>query len=211
VTSGPTREPIDPVRFLGNRSSGKQGHAIAAALAGAGAEVVLVTGPSELPDPPGAVVRRVETAREMLEACRSALPVDVAVCAAAVADWRPADTVPAKIKKRGGEPPALRLVENPDILATLAAGDPRPTLVVGFAAETEQVVANAVAKRERKGCDWLVANDVSAGSGTFGGDQNAVHLVTDAGVESWPTMPKAEVAERLVVRIVDRLGRAERP
>jgi phosphopantothenoylcysteine decarboxylase/phosphopantothenate--cysteine ligase len=204
VTSGPTLEPIDPVRFLGNRSSGRQGHAIAAALAAAGADTVLVSGPTALADPVGVEVRRVETAVEMLEASREALPSDVVVCVAAVADWRPAEAGQHKIKKDGGAPPTIRLVENPDVVATLAAaGEGRPALVVGFAAETEDVVANATTKRERKGCDWIVANDVSSTAGTIGGDRNAVHLVTSSGVEEWPTMDKTEVAERLVARIAD--------
>jgi phosphopantothenoylcysteine decarboxylase/phosphopantothenate--cysteine ligase len=204
VTSGPTHEPIDPVRFIGNRSSGKQGHAIAAALAAAGAHTVLVSGPTALPDPPGVEVRRVETAAEMLAACRDALPVDTLVCAAAVSDWRPAEEQERKIKKSGGKPPDLELVENPDILATLAApGRLRPRLVVGFAAETGDVETNAVAKRLHKGCDWIVANDVSPDTGTFGGDRNTVLLVTETGVESWPTMGKTEVARRLVDRIVE--------
>ena len=204
VTSGPTREAIDPVRFLGNRSSGRQGHAIAAALAAAGADTVLVSGPTALADPVGVEVRRVETAVEMLEASREALPADVVVCVAAVADWRPAEAGQHKIKKDGGAPPTIRLVENPDVVATLAAaGEGRPALVVGFAAETEDVVANAITKRERKGCDWIVANDVSSAAGTLGGDRNAVHLVRAGGVEEWPTMDKTEVAERLVARIAD--------
>jgi len=204
VTSGPTHEPIDPVRFIGNRSSGKQGHAIAAALAAAGAQTVLVSGPTALPDPPGVEVRRVETAEQMLAECREALPVETLVCAAAVSDWRPAEQLDHKIKKNDVEPPELGLVENPDILATLAApGRLRPQLVVGFAAETNDVETNAVAKRLRKGCDWMVANDVSPATGTFGGDRNTVLLVTEAGVESWPTMGKAEVARRLVDRIVE--------
>ncbi len=207
VTSGPTFEPIDPVRFLGNRSSGKQGHAIAAALAARGAAVTLVTGPVALADPPGLRVVHVETAAEMLAACQAALPADVAVCAAAVADWRVAAPAGAKHKKAADRPPpALDLVANPDILATLAAPGPaRPTLVVGFAAETESVVDNAVAKRRRKGCDWILANDVSAAAGTFGGDDNTVHLVTATGVEAWPRAGKAAVAARLAERIADAL------
>jgi phosphopantothenoylcysteine decarboxylase/phosphopantothenate--cysteine ligase len=210
VTSGPTHEPIDPVRYIANRSSGKQGHAIAAALARLGAEVVLVSGPTREPDPAGVTVVRVTTAREMLAACDAALPADLAVCAAAVADWRVADEAPQKLKKeqssggKGGNPPVLRLVENPDILATLSAATAgrRPRLVVGFAAETENVVPNAQAKRLRKGCDWIVANDVAPATGTFGGDANTVHLVTgDGGVEDWPTLSKAEVADRLAARI----------
>jgi len=208
VTSGPTHEPIDPVRYIANRSSGKQGHAIAAALARLGAEVVLVSGPTREPDPAGGgvTVVRITTAREMLAACEAALPADIAVCAAAVADWRVADEAPQKLKKEkgGGGPPMLRLVENPDILATLstATGKRRPPLVVGFAAETENVVPNAQAKRLRKGCDWIVANDVAPATGTFGGDANTVHLVTgDGAVEDWPTLSKAEVADRLAARI----------
>lgn len=207
VTSGPTREPIDPVRFLGNRSSGRQGHAIAAALAAAGAETLLISGPTPLADPVGVEVRRVETALEMLDACREALPADIVVCVAAVADWRPEEAGSSKIKKAGGAPPSIRLVENPDIVATIASSDERrPKLVVGFAAETEEVVANAIAKRERKGCDWIVANDVSPTTGILGGDRNTVHLVTSGGVEEWPTMDKTEVAERLVARIADHFG-----
>jgi phosphopantothenoylcysteine decarboxylase/phosphopantothenate--cysteine ligase len=204
VTSGPTFEPIDPVRFLGNRSSGKQGHAIAAALAAEGAETLLVSGPTAVPDPAGVTVHRVETAREMLAACDEALPVDVALCAAAVADWRVADESAEKIKKTGGGAPSIRLIENPDILAALcAAAEKRPALVVGFAAETADLTTNAMNKRERKGCDWIVANDVSDGTGTFGGDRNTVHLITPAGAESWPTMAKEEVAARLVERIAE--------
>ncbi|MEX2630819.1 MAG: phosphopantothenoylcysteine decarboxylase, partial [Tistlia sp.] len=208
VTSGPTREPIDPVRYLSNHSSGKQGHAIAAALAALGAETVLVSGPVALADPPGVSVVRVETAEQMLAACRSALPVEVAVCAAAVADWRVAGIAGQKMKKDGGGPPQLALAENPDILATLARPGPeRPRLVVGFAAETERVVEQAVAKRARKGCDWMLANDVSAATGTFGGDRNRIHLI-DGGeaVETWPLLGKAEVADRLARRIAGALG-----
>jgi phosphopantothenoylcysteine decarboxylase/phosphopantothenate--cysteine ligase len=201
VTSGPTHEAIDPVRYIANRSSGKQGHAIAAALAALGAETVLVAGPTIEPDPAGVSVVRVTSAREMLTACEKALPVDVAVCAAAVADWR-AEAVPQKLKKKNGAPPALKLVENPDILATLSKpGNNRPRLVVGFAAETENVVANARAKRQRKGCDWILANDVSPATGTFGGEHNTIHLVDAAGVEDWPALSKREVAERLAGRI----------
>jgi len=206
VTSGPTLEAIDPVRFIGNRSSGRQGHAIAAALAGLGARVTLVSGPVSIPDPPGARVVRVESAREMLAACEAALPADVAVCAAAVADWRPAAAAESKIKKAaGGSPSAILLTENPDILAVLAAEGPkRPRLVVGFAAETEDVLANAQAKRARKGCDWILANDVSAG--VFGAEDNAVTLVTEAGAEPWPRMAKEEVARRLAGRIAEALA-----
>ena len=202
VTSGPTHEAIDPVRYIANRSSGKQGHAIATALAELGAATTLVSGPTRLADPPGVRMVHIESAEEMLAACKAALPVDVAVCAAAVADWRVASAASGKIKKTGGKPPALALAENPDILASLsAAGNARPRLVVGFAAETENVVANAVAKRQRKACDWIVANDVSPASGTFGGDRNTVHLVTADGVEDWPTLGKDEVAQRLAGRI----------
>ena len=207
VTSGPTREPIDPVRFIANHSSGKQGHAIAAALAALGSRVTLVSGPVALGDPAGVEVVKVETARDMLAACDSALPADVAVCVAAVADWRVAECGGAKLERRAGAPPVLALAENPDILATLAAsGERRPDLVVGFAAETGDVVARALRKRERKGCDWIVANDVSAGSATFGGDDNTVHLITPAGVEDWPRMDKRRVAERLARRVASQLA-----
>ncbi len=207
VTSGPTWEAIDPVRYIANRSSGKQGHAIAAALARLGAETVLVSGPTHEPDPCGVTIVRVESAREMHAACFAALPADVAVCAAAVADWRVAAEAGQKLKKDAGGPPTLTLTENPDILASLAgAGNRRPRLVIGFAAETEDVVAHAVAKRARKGCDWILANDVSPGTGTFGGDENRIHLVTAEGVEDWPTLSKQAVAERLAQRIADTLG-----
>jgi phosphopantothenoylcysteine decarboxylase/phosphopantothenate--cysteine ligase len=208
VTSGPTREAIDPVRFIANHSSGRQGHAIAAALAAAGAEVTLVTGPVELPDPPGVRAVHVGSALAMAAACEAALPVDVAVCAAAVADWRPAAVADGKIKKEtGAGPPVLRLIENPDILRGLATHPRhRPALVVGFAAETGEVVTRAEAKLARKGCDWLVANDVSPGTGTFGGPDNTVVLVTRSGApEPWPRLDKAEVARRLVARITDVL------
>ena len=188
VTSGPTHEPIDPVRYIANRSSGRQGHAIAAALAGLGAHVTLVSGPVVVPDPPGVELHHVETAAEMLRACQDALPAEVAVFAAAVADWRVANATGRKIKKaEGGGAPALDLVANPDILATVAAPGPsRPRLVIGFAAETNDVAENAVAKRQRKGCDWIVANDVSPATGIMGGAENAVQLVTADGIESWP-------------------------
>jgi phosphopantothenoylcysteine decarboxylase/phosphopantothenate--cysteine ligase len=205
VTSGPTFEAIDPVRFIGNRSSGKQGHAIAAALAELGAQTVLVSGPTALPDPPGVAVAHIESAREMLAACEQALPVDVAVCAAAVGDWRPARRAGSKIKKNGS-PPALTLAENPDILATLSKpGNRRPRIVVGFAAETEQVVVNAAAKRLRKGCDWMLANDVGPSSGTFGGDSNVIHFISEAGTETWPRLAKGQVAARLAQRIAQAL------
>lgn len=207
VTSGPTHERVDPVRFIANRSSGKQGHAVAGALARAGAEVTLVSGPVTLPDPPGVKVVRVETAVEMLAACREALPVDVAVCVAAVADWRVSAEATAKLSKSAGRPPVLELVENPDILATLAEPGPmRPALVVGFAAETDDLEARARAKLARKGCDVIVANDVSVGTGTLGGDRNTVLVVSSAGVEAWPTLDKVEVAERLTRRIAAALG-----
>src|SRR5437588_517543 len=207
VTSGPTREPIDPVRYLSNHSSGKQGHAIAAALAGLGAETVLVSGPTQEPTPPGVRLVAVETAAEMLAACEAALPVDVAVMAAAVSDWRVANAAAQKLKKNGKGAPSLRLVENPDILATIAhRHNDRPALVVGFAAETEKIVANARAKRTKKGCDWILANDVSPGTGTFGGDRNTIHLVDGEGVEDWPLMTKREVAARLAERIAATLS-----
>jgi phosphopantothenoylcysteine decarboxylase/phosphopantothenate--cysteine ligase len=206
VTSGPTHEPIDPVRYIANRSSGRQGHAIAAALASRGAATTLVSGPTNLPDPPGVTVVHVETARDMLAACEAALPADVAVCAAAVADWRVARMADEKRKKNGAGPPALEMTENPDILATLAAAtNARPGLVIGFAAETEQVVVHASAKRERKGCDWILANDVSPQTGTFGGADNTIHLVSAEGVEDWPRMSKADVANRLAERIAQTL------
>lgn len=206
VTSGPTHEAIDPVRFLGNRSSGRQGHAIAAALAALGAEVHLVSGPTAEPDPAGVKTTRVESAREMLEACLTALPVEVAVCAAAVADWRPAEPAPTKMKKTGATPPKLALVANPDILKTLAqSGNRRPRLLIGFAAETQDLIRNATEKRKKKGCDWILANDVSPGTGTFGGAENRVHLVTEAGVEDWAPASKRAIADRLAQRIADHL------
>jgi phosphopantothenoylcysteine decarboxylase/phosphopantothenate--cysteine ligase len=204
VTAGPTVEAIDPVRMLTNRSSGKQGYAIASALAALGAEVTLVSGPTALPAPAG--VRRVdvESARDMLAACEAALPADIAVCVAAVADWRPADTDAQKIKKDGASPAPIALVENPDILATLSAHAKRPKLVVGFAAETNDVEAHAKAKLAKKGCDWIVANDVSV-AGTMGGDDNAVALVTVGGIERWERMSKGAVARRLAERIASEL------
>ena len=210
VTAGPTHEPIDPVRYLGNRSSGKQGHAIARAAAAAGADVILVSGPVNLPDPAGVKTVKVTTAREMLAAVEAALPADVAVFAAAVADWRAAEETRSKIKKGNGSP-KLSLVENPDILATVAARkSKRPKLVVGFAAETDNVVAYAKDKRARKGSDWIVANDVSPQTGIMGGDHNKVHLVTAAGVESWPDQSKDEVARALVARIAAALDKGPR-
>jgi phosphopantothenoylcysteine decarboxylase/phosphopantothenate--cysteine ligase len=204
VTAGPTREPVDPVRFLANHSSGRQGYAIAGALAAAGAETVLVSGPVSLTPPPGVTLKRVTTAHEMLVACEAALPADVLVMAAAVADWRPETPTNSKIKKSTDRVvPLIKLVENPDILAALAAHAARPRLVIGFAAETDDVVANAVAKRARKGADWIIANDVSGD--VMGGERNRVHLVSDAGVEDWPDMTKAEVGARLAARIAEKL------
>lgn len=208
VTSGPTHEPIDPVRYLANRSSGKQGHAIAAAAAAAGAEVTLVSGPVSIADPAGVHVIHVETAREMLAAVEECLPTDIAVCAAAVADWRPDSEGAQKMKKDGDKAaPGLTLVENPDILLTLARHHTlRPTLVIGFAAETETVIDHAKAKLARKGCDLIVANDVSHETGIMGGDRNRVHLVSNQGVESWDDMDKRQVAARLVSRISELLS-----
>jgi phosphopantothenoylcysteine decarboxylase / phosphopantothenate---cysteine ligase len=202
VTSGPTHEPIDPVRYIANRSSGKQGHAIARAAADAGAEVTLVSGPVNVPDPAGVRVVHAESARDMLAAVEAALPADIAIFAAAVADWRVAQASGQKLKKGAGGVPKLALTENPDILSTVAhlkAG--RPPLVIGFAAETEHVVEHAKAKLKRKGCDWILANDVSAESGVMGGDVNRIHLVTARGVEEWPMQSKDEVARMLVARI----------
>ncbi len=201
VTSGPTHEPIDPVRYLANRSSGKQGHAIAAALAALGARVTLISGPVSLPDPFGMVVVKVETGREMHAAVRNALPADIAVCAAAVADWHVAPAA-QKLKKHGSAtPPTLALSENPDILAEISKpGTRRPALVIGFAAETENLAAHATDKRARKHCDWIVANDVS-GTGIMGGDENEVLLITGAGTESWPRMGKTRLAQKLADKI----------
>ena len=206
VTSGPTQEAIDPVRYIANRSSGRQGHAIAAALAALGARVTLVSGPVAVPDPPGVTVMRIESARQMLAAVEAALPADGAIFAAAVADFRPDSAPTQKIKKEpGAPPPEIRLALNPDILATIAGhATQRPRLVVGFAAETEKVVENAQAKRARKGCDWIVANDVSGD--VMGGVENAVHLVTEQGVEDWPRMPKEDVARRLAARVAEALS-----
>ncbi len=211
VTSGPTHEPIDPVRYIANRSSGQQGHAIAAALRDLGARVTLVSGPVTVPDPPGMTVRKIESAREMLDACQAALPADIGVFAAAVADWRVDHAASGKIKKlTGAEPPALKLVPNPDILASIAAPGPaRPRLVIGFAAETDDLMRNAQAKLGRKNADWIVANDVSPATGIMGGTENAVHLVSLAGIEEWPRLSKQEVARRLALRIADALGAAK--
>jgi phosphopantothenoylcysteine decarboxylase / phosphopantothenate---cysteine ligase len=207
VTSGPTHEPIDPVRYIANRSSGKQGHAIAAAAAAAGAEVMLVSGPVNLPDPPGVTVLHVESARDMLHAVENALPADVAIFAAAVADWRIANAGEQKIKKKAGAAtPKLALVENPDILSTIAhRKSQRPQLVIGFAAETENVAANAKAKLARKGCDWILANDVSPATGIMGGDRNTIELVTAQGIEPWPPQSKEDVAAMLIARIAQEL------
>jgi len=208
VTSGPTREALDPVRYISNHSSGKQGHAIASALAALGADVTLVSGPVSIADPPGLATVHVDSADQMLAACLAAGRIDIAVCAAAVADWKAARPSGSKIKKKAGAaPPSLELVPNPDILATLSKPGPqRPALVVGFAAETENLVANAIDKRQRKGCDWIVANDVSPTVGTFGGERNTVHLISAAGVEDWPTLAKGEVAMRLAGGIALHFG-----
>jgi phosphopantothenoylcysteine decarboxylase/phosphopantothenate--cysteine ligase len=207
VTSGPTHEPIDPVRYIANRSSGAQGAALGRALADLGAEVVFVTGPADVPPPAGVEVVRVETAAEMREAVHAALPVEAAVFAAAVADWRVAEASGSKIKKRMGDSPILQMAENPDILAEIAGlGADRPGLVVGFAAETDDVEAHATAKRVRKGCDWIVANDVSAGTGIMGGTENEVLFITEGGTERWPRMAKDAVARRLAGRIAEALS-----
>jgi phosphopantothenoylcysteine decarboxylase / phosphopantothenate---cysteine ligase len=207
VTSGPTHEPIDPVRYIANRSSGKQGHAIAAAAAAAGAQVTLVSGPVNVADPPGVATIQVESARDMLAAVERALPVDVAIFAAAVADWRIANASAQKIKKVSGKSvPALTFAENPDILSTVAhLKAKRPQLVIGFAAETENVAANAKAKLMSKGCDWILANAVSPRTGIMGGDSNTIELVTAKGVEAWPPQSKDDVAAMLVARIADAL------
>ena len=207
VTSGPTHEPIDPVRYIANRSSGAQGAAIAAALRDLGARVSFVTGPATVPAPSGVQVIAVETARQMRDAVQNALPADAAVMAAAVADWHVVGASDRKIKKDGsGQPPALQMAENPDILAWISRADDRPGLVVGFAAETDDVIANATAKRLRKGCDWIMANDVSPATGIMGGTENAVTLITDKGAEEWPRMGKDDVAARLAARIADHLN-----
>ena len=208
VTSGPTHEPIDPVRYIANRSSGKQGHAIAAAAAAAGAGVTLISGPVQVADPHGVKIVKVESAREMLDAVERALPADVAIFAAAVADWRVANTAQQKLKKQPGKStPELPLVENPDILATIAKRkSQRPKLVIGFAAETEHIAANAKAKLAKKGCDWIIANDVSPQSGVMGGDRNMITLVQASGMETWPPQSKEEVASRLVAHISQALG-----
>ena len=210
ITSGPTHEPIDPVRYIANRSSGKQGHAVAAALAGLGAETRLVSGPTEQPDPAGVETVHVESAVEMLAACRAGLPADILVCAAAVADWRVVGVAEQKLKKPAdGTPPMLEFAENPDILATLSQLEHgRPRLVVGFAAETEKLIENAMAKRRRKGCDWIVANSVAPGASAFQSDSNVVHLMVGDTVEDWPEMSKSEVADRLADRIAEHFREA---
>lgn len=206
ITSGPTHEPLDPVRYIANRSSGKQGQALARAALALGARVTLVSGPVAQPDPAGVDLIKVETAHEMLDAALDALPSDIAVCAAAVADWRAATEAARKLKKEGGGDVSLTLAQNPDILATLAKPQAaRPGLVIGFAAETENLIGNAHAKRRAKGADWIVANDVSAGTGIMGGDRTQVHLVTGAGVEDWPPMSKDEMAMRLLTRAAEAL------
>ena len=208
VTAGPTHEPIDPVRYIANRSSGKQGFAIAAALAAKGAQVTLIAGPVTLDTPPGVTRIDVETAREMAAAVDAALPADAAIMVAAVADWR-VESAAQKIKKDGsGVMPTLTLIENPDILSKLSRSPKRPKLLIGFAAETENVIENAKAKLARKGCDWIIANDVSGpiGKGVMGGAANTVHVVTADGVESWETMAKGEVAERLAARVLGTLN-----
>jgi phosphopantothenoylcysteine decarboxylase/phosphopantothenate--cysteine ligase len=210
ITAGPTHEPIDPVRYIANRSSGKQGFAIAAAAQAAGADVTLISGPVDLDDPVGVTVKHVESAREMLHRVETALPVDIAIFAAAVADWRVANEGEQKLKKTAAGMPPLQLVENPDILATISKlSDKRPELVIGFAAETENLIDNAKAKLARKGCDWIVANDVSPATGVMGGDRNTVHLLTrdgtDIHVDSWPAMSKEDVATALVGRIAKTL------
>jgi phosphopantothenoylcysteine decarboxylase/phosphopantothenate--cysteine ligase len=206
VTAGPTHEPLDPVRFIANRSSGKQGYAIADALARAGAETTLVSGPVGIAPPLRVKLVKVQTAREMLAACESALPADVAVFTAAVADWRPEVVMNSKMKKRdGGSVPDLKLEQNPDILATIAHGAHRPRLVIGFAAETDDVIANAKAKLAKKNADWIVANDVSPSTGIMGGDKNTVHLITAKGHEDWPELDKKDVGTRLAARIADAL------
>ena len=210
ITAGPTREPIDPVRYISNHSSGKQGYAIARAAVELGAETVLISGPVSLAIPPGVQMMPVETAQDMLTACEGEMPADIAIFTAAVADWRVAGVAMDKLKKSAGKPPALSLAENPDILATIARGSPRPEIVVGFAAETERVTENAMEKLRKKGCDLILANDVSAGSGVFGGDRNKVHLISASGIENWPEMDKDEVGRRLMERLAHMLAPQQR-
>ena len=209
VTSGPTFEAIDPVRFIGNRSSGKQGHAIALALGALGCQTTLISGPTGQPDPAGLSVIHVESAQEMLSACEKALPADIAVCTAAVSDWRVESIVESKIKKSASDgPPDLKLIENSDILAAISKfGKNRPRLVIGFSAETNDVISNAISKRERKQCDWIIANDVSPNTGIFNGDTNQVHLITSDGIENWPKMTKQAVGQKLGKRIVAHFGK----
>jgi phosphopantothenoylcysteine decarboxylase/phosphopantothenate--cysteine ligase len=210
ITSGPTHEPIDPVRYIANRSSGKQGHAIAAAAAAAGADVTLISGPVNVPDPTGVTIITVESARDMLKAVEAALPADIAIFAAAVADWRVAHAGAQKIKKTGDAAPRMELVENPDILSTVAhLKSKRPPLVIGFAAETENVIEHAKAKLARKGCDWILANDVSPASGVMGGDINTIHLVSKDGIENWPPQSKEDAASMLIKRIADAIGESQ--
>jgi len=210
VTAGPTREPMDPVRFLSNHSSGKQGYAIASALAEAGAATTLISGPVSIAPPSRVKLVKVETAREMLAACEAALPADIAIFTAAVADWRPESVANRKLKKRdNASSPDIKLAQNPDILASIAHGAKRPRLVIGFAAETDDVIAHAKAKLASKGADWIVANDVSPATGIMGGENNTVHIVTTQGVEDWPSLDKREVGRRLAQRIAGTLkGRA---
>jgi phosphopantothenoylcysteine decarboxylase/phosphopantothenate--cysteine ligase len=207
VTSGPTHEPIDPVRYIANRSSGAQGSAMATALSALGAEVIFVTGPADVPPPSGVTVVSVQTAQQMLEAVQNALPVDAAIFAAAVADWRVTSASDQKLKKTKDGLPQLTFAENPDILAHVAQlKTGRPQLVVGFAAETNDVQDNATAKRKRKGCDWIVANDVSPETGIMGGSENAILLISDTDVETWPRMSKTQVAHQLAARIAEVLA-----
>lgn len=205
ITAGPTREPIDPVRFISNHSSGKQGYAIARAAVALGAKTVLISGPVSLPIPPGVEMIPVETAQEMLETCEGEMPADIAIFTAAVADWRVAVKAPEKLKKVSSGPPSLSLTENPDVLATISHSAKRPSIVVGFAAETERVVEHAAQKLKKKGCDLIIANDVRKESGVFGGDQNRVQLVSATDVEEWPQMSKEEVAVRLMERLASML------
>jgi phosphopantothenoylcysteine decarboxylase/phosphopantothenate--cysteine ligase len=210
VTAGPTQEAIDPVRHIANRSSGKQGYAVAQALSDLGADTTLVAGPTSLADPEGVHVVHVRSARDMMAACDAALPADVAVCVAAVADWRPADAASSKLKKNGKSAPRIELVENPHILATLSKpSNRRPKLVIGFAAETDDVIENARLKRAKYGCDWVLANDVATGTATFGGDMNRVHLVSETDIEDWPEASKIEIGQRLASRIADALRATE--
>jgi phosphopantothenoylcysteine decarboxylase/phosphopantothenate--cysteine ligase len=206
VTSGPTLETIDPARYISSRSSGKQGHSIANALARLGAQTTLVSGPSNEPDPSGVSVVHVKSARDMLEACKGAMPADIVVCAAAVSDWRASKPSQSKLKKNGAGHDVLELSLNPDILATLSrTTKKRPSLIVGFAAETEDIIANAIKKRKSKGCDWIIANDISNKTDTFGGEYNTINLITSDGVENWPKMSKSHLAEKLALHIADAL------